>query len=73
MWLNPQKTADLVTFTEENLNENFIFCSVYCIITPMKNCLKNLSMVHNRRHNILRILDVFPNFPFTTSETKPDY
>ena len=30
MWPNPQETADLVTFTEEILNENFIFaqCSL---------------------------------------------
>ena len=27
---NPQETADLVTFTEKSLTENFIFlCSVY--------------------------------------------
>ena len=25
---NPQETADLVTFTEEILNEDFIFCAV---------------------------------------------
>ena len=25
---NPQETANLVTFTEEFLNENFIFCAV---------------------------------------------
>ena len=30
MWLNPQKTADLVTFTEEILNGKLHFlCSVY--------------------------------------------
>ena len=28
MWPNPQETSDLVTFTEEILNENFIFCAV---------------------------------------------
>ena len=27
----------------------------------------------NHGHNILRIFDVLPNLPFTTSETKPDY
>ena len=25
---NPRETADLVTFSEEILNENFIFCAV---------------------------------------------
>ena len=24
-------------------------------------------------HNILRLFDVLPNFPFTTGETKRDY
>ena len=28
MWPNPQETADLATFTEEILMENFIFCTV---------------------------------------------
>ena len=29
MWLNPQFSADLVTFTENPLMENFIFCAVF--------------------------------------------
>ena len=28
MWLNPKFPADLVTFTEELLNEKFDFCAV---------------------------------------------
>ena len=28
MWLNPQETADLVTFAEEIFMENFILCAV---------------------------------------------
>ena len=28
MWPNPRETADLITFTEETLNGNFIFCAV---------------------------------------------
>ena len=35
MWLNPQETAELVTFTEEILMENFIFCAV-----PTRNFVK---------------------------------
>ena len=27
----------------------------------------------NHGPNVMRIVDVLPNFPFTTSETKPDY
>ena len=30
-------------------------------------------LYYNHGHNIMRIYDVLPNFPFTTSETKPDY
>ena len=29
MWPNPQETADLVTFTEESLMENFTFCAAW--------------------------------------------
>ena len=29
MWLNPQFSADLVTFTEEIVNKNCIICAVY--------------------------------------------
>ena len=28
---------------------------------------------HNQFHNILRLFDVLPNFPFTTSEMMADY
>ena len=28
MWPYPQEAADLVTFTEESLMENFIFCAM---------------------------------------------
>ena len=31
MWPNPHFPADLVTFTEETLMENLIFCSVTVI------------------------------------------
>ena len=31
MWPNPQEIADLVTFTEKSLIENFIFCAVYVL------------------------------------------
>ena len=35
--------------------------------------LELLGGVYNQLHNILRLLDVLPNFPFTTSETMVDY
>ena len=28
---------------------------------------------YDHGHNIMRIFDVLPNFPFNTSEMKPDY
>ena len=32
MWPNPQENADFVTFSEEILNENFIFCAVQLLL-----------------------------------------
>ena len=32
-----------------------------------------LKTIYNQFHNILRLVDVLPNFPFTTSETMGDY
>ena len=29
--------------------------------------------VYNHGHNIMKMFDVLPNFPFTTTETKPNY
>ena len=31
------------------------------------------NVIHNHFHNILRLFDVLPNFPFTTSETMGDF
>ena len=33
----------------------------------------NLDVFLNQFHNILRLFDVLPNFPFTTSETMDGY
>ena len=41
-------------------------------VNPPKNILKN-TLMYNYGCNILRIYDILPNFPFTTSEAKPDY
>ena len=37
MWPNLQETADLVTFTEEALMGNFIFCAVMFLSFTPKN------------------------------------
>ena len=38
--------------------------AVYC---------QGVSINYNHGHNIMRIFEVLPNFPFTRSERKPDY
>ena len=40
---NPQETADLVTFTEENLMENFIFCAA--VLEKLKNSLFEIPII----------------------------
>ena len=54
-----EKTFDTYRHTRENSEiHNNVWCWTYN---------------YNHRHNILRLFDVLPNFPFTTSETKRDY
>ena len=36
-------------------------------------CRRKTGKTYNQFHNILRLFDVSPNFPFTTSETMGDY
>ena len=35
--------------------------------------VNNTLRIYNHSHNILRLFDVLPNFPFTKSETMDDY
>ena len=42
------------------------------ILPKISNASKKYS-IHNHFHNILRVFDILPNFPFTTSETMGDY
>ena len=42
-----------------------------CSKTKQKKTILKLS--YNLGHNILRLFDALPNFPFTTSETNRDY
>ena len=39
----------------------------------VRTYLISQSLKYNHGHSIMRIFDILPNFPFTTSETKPDY
>ena len=41
-------------------------------INPIK-CLNVYADNYNHDHNILRLFDVWPNFPFTFRKKKPDY
>ena len=56
------------------------FCAQLHQVIPIKSShghsqfwccmlIRNLLQGYNRFHNILRLFDVLPNFPFTTSET----
>ena len=47
----------------------WLFLTIKAVNKDIK-CKKN---GENHVHNILRIVDVWVNFPFTTSETKRDY
>ena len=49
----------------------FNLCSV--AITNTECVSFYLNIFHNHAHNILRLLDILPNVPFTASETKHDY
>ena len=54
-------------------------CTVKIFEGPIisRSCTQNhiicFSSYYNYFHSILRLFDVLPNFPFTTSETKSDY
>ena len=73
MWPNPQETADLVTFTKEILNGKLYFlCSGRSdrdLSEASHAGWEVLARDCNQFHNILRLSDVLPNVPFTTSET----
>ena len=51
-----------------------VFLEFPCLELLTKWFLKDYSATfYNHGHNIMRIFDVLPNFPFTASDTKPDY
>ena len=58
MWPNPQETADLVTFSEENLNGKLHFCAV----NPANAYLsvKRVELVESQsdRNAVLWIVDI---------------
>ena len=63
---------DKITRTEQSFDGLLFFTQDVCVaIIPCKADGGSQSQYHG--HNIMRIFDVLPNFPFTTSETKPGY
>ena len=53
------------------LYNDYHVLSKYLIIKLLYNIFSVMN--YNHGHNIMRIFNVLPNFPLTTSETKPDY
>ena len=70
MSTNPQKTVDFLTFTKEIPNGKLHFCAVFMFVFPVQ---KQKYTDYNNFHNILRLVDVLPNFLFITSEMKRDF
>ena len=55
-----------------NIRIHFIhICGKYLQVSRMNT--ERFIFIHNQLHNILRLFDVLPNFPFTTSEMIRDY
>ena len=61
------------------LEEKFILTMLYFSLPTiafthdMEVISHHVLSIYNHFHNILRLFDVLPNFPFTTSETMGDY
>ena len=55
-----------------NFSRNVL--ELYSVIGQVRFAInKRKRDIYNHGHNITRSFNVLPNFPFTTSETKPDY
>ena len=52
---------------------SFGVCIYIQYFIGVQDVVTNKYLYYNLDHNILRLLDVLPNFPFTTSETDRDY
>ena len=61
-------------FSYEKYREcQLIICPKKILLKTMMVFRDSVTQVYNLGHNILRLLDVLLNFPFTTSETIYDY
>ena len=64
-----QITADVSKFSKTFQRDlSFIFD----VLSESLFGFVSYSVFYNQLHNILRLFDVLPNFPFTTSETIGD-
>ena len=52
---------------------NLSLQKVMDISLSLEYVIKQAAVIHNQFHNILRLFNVLPNFPLTTSETMSDY
>ena len=60
-------------FIHARLCKFFIGSGYYELQQPIGKTQIPIAKVYNHLHNILRLFDVLPNFPFTTSETMRNY
>ena len=68
------KNAALIYMKTRQLNHNTGSCFRFNLHTIVaKETDLEIRHIYNLGHNILRLFDVLPNFPFTTNETNRDY
>ena len=67
MWPNPQKTADLVRFTEEILNGklHFLLCAVY-----RRNQLKSQLVISQTQYKSEHFMDTTTDYHFHSVQTR---
>ena len=47
--------------------------NLHSVAITNNKCVFYLNTFYNHAHNILRLLDILPNVPFTTSKVKHEY
>ena len=74
MWPNPQFPADLVTFNEKSLMENFIFCAVVLIKISLKQMKTMYVYIQNsfyvETYKLLKIYTLKASFLYYNTKIK---
>ena len=74
MWPNPQFPADLVTFNEKSLMENFIFCAVVLIKISLKQMKTMYVYIQNsfyvETYKLLKIYTLKDSFLYYNTKIK---